>query len=384
MHIKVHRWLTRIPQFVIAAALAIFLFLPRAGGVREMQLKSTDFHTRAQPDRAHSDVAVVRITDTDYAELFGQTSPLDTATLRRIIDAAAAGRPAVIGIDLEIDDRLPRASAMTSAIPLVWSIEPVTGLRTCVAGGNSCVPTRAVPNAQRYTAAQQRWGVAGLYADGDGIIRHYVPSIVVDADTMPVFSTAVLLAAGKDAAQRKGSVFVRDAMPKTRERIIAFRNTSNARIDLSASELLRIADSDAYQEDGPLRNKIVLIGGDFRQGRDQHLTPLGVMAGVDIWAQVIDTELEGGGYIAPHWFWPVTLQLISVTIVILLFRGASLRAAVLRAVIALPLLAIVSAQLAFGSIWHALFFLPSMIVILFWELYDRASDYLKLLKQTAH
>jgi len=212
------------------------------------------------------------------------------------------------------------------------------------------------------------------------VIRRYAPLLAIGSDSLPTFSTAVLSVAGKTAGGWKSGIFVRGQVSRVRERLIDFR-TTDARVSLSASELLRIAQSPAYRERGPLRDKVVLIGGNYRAARDQHITPLGMMAGVDIWAQVIETELEGGGYVPPHWFWPVALQLLSVTLVILLFRTASLRMAMLTGMIALPVLALLCGQLVFGSAWHALYFFPSMIVILFWELYDRASDYLKLLKK---
>ena len=221
--------------------------------------------------------------------------------------------------------------------------------------------------------------MAGLRADEDWVIRRYAPLTVIGRDSLPVFSTSVLRAASREFGEWKRGVLVRKQVGHVQERLIDFRST--ARVSLSASELLRIAEWPAFRERGPLRNKIVLIGGDYRAARDEHLTPLGMMSGVDIWAQVIETELGGGGFVPPHWLWPVTLQLLSVALVILLFRTASLRVAVLAGALALPVLAMICARLAFGSVWHALYFFPSMIVVLFWELYDRASDYLKALKQ---
>jgi len=48
-----------------------------------------------------SHVAIVTITDGEYKTRFGGTSPLSRLEVARLIDAVAAGKPAVIGVDID-------------------------------------------------------------------------------------------------------------------------------------------------------------------------------------------------------------------------------------------------------------------------------------------
>jgi adenylate cyclase len=76
--------------------------------------------------------------------------------------------------------------------------------------------------------------------------------------------------------------------------------------------------------DNPFRDKIVLVGGTFRAGRDIVLTPKGMMSGVEVQANILNTLLTDSHIRTPHWSVNFALQVVlSVTfgLIFFLFRS---------------------------------------------------------------
>jgi hypothetical protein len=59
---------------------------------------------------------------------------------------------------------------------------------------------------------------------------------------------------------------------------------------------LLLSEPGTFRGDqSPLRNKIVILGGEYLAGRDQHPTPDGLKSGMELHARAIDTELRNLG-----------------------------------------------------------------------------------------
>ncbi len=65
------------------------------------------------------------------------------------------------------------------------------------------------------------------------------------------------------------------------------------RTRIPAAHILKFAENN-WQNNSLIKNKIVLIGGSYLE-EDKSETPLGVMNGVEIHANVIESDLRGGG-----------------------------------------------------------------------------------------
>ncbi|MBI4247413.1 MAG: CHASE2 domain-containing protein, partial [Candidatus Rokubacteria bacterium] len=61
--------------------------------------------------------------------------------------------------------------------------------------------------------------------------------------------------------------------------------------------------------DNPFRDKIVIVGATFLEGRDVHPTPLGLMPGVEIQANIVHTLLARRALLPPPWWLNLTLLL---------------------------------------------------------------------------
>src|SRR5713226_7277101 len=104
----------------ILIGIVLTFFLARFGLFRQLETYALDVQVQLQGAEGDSDVAIVRIDDEDYEKLFHEKSPLDQATLLKIINAIAAGQPKVIGVDID------------TAAPQFRDLHPPTGGPTIV------------------------------------------------------------------------------------------------------------------------------------------------------------------------------------------------------------------------------------------------------------
>jgi hypothetical protein len=137
------------------------------------------------------------------------------------------------------------------------------------------------------------------------------------------------------------------------------------------------ADSTSdYRTRGTLRDRIVLLGGHYRAARDEHPTPLGLMTGVEILAQALETELEGRGRPAPSPAVLLILQSLAVLFLVTLFVRFSFPRAFLLSVVALPPLALLGGWMVTGvALTGFAYFLPLLIVMLIHILYEKVIEY---------
>lgn len=166
--------------------------------------------------------------------------------------------------------------------------------------------------------------------------------------------------------------------PKSMQpRFISFR--SRHLLNFSADTILELSAGSAsgYSGDrGVLRDRIVLLGGAYREGRDVHHTPLGEMSGIRIQAQIIATELDGGGEPRPSVVGVVALQFIVGCVLVLLFLQFPFRTASALVLVAFPILAAGGSLVTTGSVFAGLpYFIPLLVLIIVQQLYEQANIY---------
>lgn len=351
------RLLRAVPVLLLTLGLSVLL-----DRNEEAEWTALDFQARLRGVPARSGVVVVRIDDADHDTIFGGVTPLDPAKVLRVVEGIARGRPAVIGVDLE------SGAAAYAAVPDRVAGVPVVWARNARCVGSrgepvaACAPEDLRPGMARgKTGPASQTGMALLSPDGDGTLRRYRDSLRTAEGKQPSFATAVLRAAGKP-------------LPEARERLITYRLLPVQ--PLTASWVLASQASPDYLGDrGVLRDKVVLLGAAHSATRDWHNTPLGLMAGVEVWAQVVDSELRGGGTVPPHPLWVGVLQFAAAVGLVLLFHLLPLERAAWAGVAAVPVGSVLCSLAAFGSPWFWMYFVPILVLLLVQQLYDVAKGY---------
>ena len=219
-------------------------------------------------------------------------------------------------------------------------------------------------------AARITTGAASTELDPAGTLRHYRRAIRTAIGATPTFPTA-LYDASLGAPGREES--------DESLRFINFHRRPSAGFVLHAAQLLDYQRSSAFL-DSTLRGKIVLLGGTYAAGRDAHHTPVGMLPGVEIQAQALQTELAGGGAGVPSWLLLYSLQLVFGAGVVLL----TLRLSPRRAALALLLLVIGGSEvgsliLTRSPVAGLIYFVPFFVLLVVHQLYEKANFYRELL-----
>jgi CHASE2 domain-containing sensor protein len=312
-------------------------------------------------------VVVVGIDDDDYHNLFHAVSPLDPHELRDLLAPVAKANPPLIGIDIDTSsDTFQRIQVSKEWPPLVWgqdAIEKDSELHAIpILGG-------AEKQILRELDAK---GLSGLPEDPDGVIRRYQRKFAVSGGTENSFPWGVITASCTAGCQQCcGTIFGKQ---RSAEESL-FLNFSGERFTfspLSADHVLRAARTAGWQEEGILKNRIVLVGGLYREARDFHQTPVGRMSGVQLMAQVIETELRNGGIRPFREYAVFVLDLCGGIFVVCLHYFFRLRLAFRLSLLAMPVLSLISSYVAFSSFSRWFNFVPVLVGVLIHELYDHA------------
>jgi len=343
---------------VFAATLVLSFILERHGAPGEAAF-ALQANT-ADPTRP-SVVKVVAIDDTAYLELFGKQSPMNPVKIMEIVRAIATAGPAVIGVDIEsVSPAYTSLPDTVDGVPVVWVRYTRCGVRG--AEFATCPPGQRVPRpaAGRDDPGPLRAGFAELPEDGDGFTRRYSRFLGTSRGDLPTFSTAVLAMRGREIQFE----------PSGTTRLIRFHPIAEAEKAMTAQWVLGTVSQGGFARDNVLRGNIVLLGGTFTEGRDVRRTPVGDMAGVNVLAQVLETELDGGGPYSPGFWSYFVIQLLTGIVIAWIFRGRThVRATVLSLGLCVAVTPVVS-WLLFDtwSLW--VYFLPGVSVWVLSQLFD--------------
>ena len=392
---------------LILLGLVFIVYFSRTELYTKFEMSFLDTQMRTDNPLNASDVIIVEITEDDFKTIFeSRTHPLNPPKLQQLITAVSAGKPCVIGVDIGTDfsefSNKDYFQIQDEWSPIVWvrdtkDILPDTSKKpipTEVLGG------QVNPNLNS--------GLPLLIDDSQGVTRKYKRIIETEKGELPIFAWAVYLEAAKqkcagiefpdqtkiDQRQKEtSSLFIKYSRGNPNQTIddsspnkskSSNQNSTDkdwnqtdyfGRIKIPASQIIEFAKSVEWQNNELIKDKIVLIGGSYDE--DIHNTPLGKMWGVEIMANVVESELRGGGIKPPGVLITALLAVFDGFLLLGLFHIFPWHKAFLIGIAALFMLSFVCSFLAFGSFSYWILFAPVMFGILLAEFFDRVKDYLK-------
>jgi CHASE2 domain-containing sensor protein len=360
----------RIPRILIGllVVLGLVFGVSSLGALHKLDAFVHDTKMRLNHPPAESEVAVVIINDDDYRKLFKGKSPLDPFELQRIINAIALGKPRIIGVDIVNTDEQFRAVELTSWWPpIIWYREsqlvpPQEQAEHGAHNEQGLVEAFSVLGGKgpEYDANS---GLPLLIEDAeDRVTRRYRRMIATTEGLLPSFPWAIVSKLPPDKARglkaSTDDLFIRYSLDKD----------GTHRFTPTASIVLELAKG-GLPADNPFKDKIVLLGGSYLNA-DKHDTPIGVMNGVEILAQVVETELQGGGDKAPNKFTTHLLEIFEGAIAIILFQFFQryrFSKALLLNLSMIFLTSLLCSYVAFGSPWRIAYFLPLLLLLILYE-----------------
>lgn len=350
---------------LVVLFLSLFTLYEKATVLQQMERVARDFTAQIRPPRQALDLVMVRIDATDYTELFGASSPLDPGQLARLLKAVAAGHPRAIVVDILVDSLdFDALKGLEGGIPIVWA----GWITRC----DDDLPEDCLAHTDGFVSRAEgrdrpgwSWGLVELTQGPDGVVRQYRRHLSVADSLRPTLAAATMTALGERPSRSDEPMFIR------------YQEIPVEGISVTASRLLAMAQSPDFGETGLLRDRIVLVGGTYPQARDRYPTPLGEMAGMDIHAQIIQTELEGGG-LEPVGFGVIGLLLLltSFVLVLLFHFVEDFRVAFWTSLVAIPVMATAGSWLAADSLFALWpYLVPLLVALLIQQLYSHALRY---------
>jgi CHASE2 domain-containing sensor protein len=356
-----------------------------------------DMQMRLDNPLEESDIVIVEINKNDFDTVFeGKARPLNPPKLQKLITSVSLGKPCVIGVDIGTDypefGKQEIFAIQADWPPIVW-VRDIKEIPSDVE--EKPVPAEILGGQ---TDEVLNSGVPLLIDDAQGVTRKYKRMIETEKGDLPSFVWAIYRAsAGQKCAgiEFPAESEIQQRQKETSARLINYsrgnpnQNTDTAdnadrewketdyagRVRIPASQIIELAESPDWQDSELIKDKIVLIGGSY--GEDVHETPLGKMPGVEIIANVIETEIAGGGIEPPGFLTMGLLALFDGLLLIGLFHIFSWQRAFLLSTAALFGLSFICSFLTFYSFSYWILFAPVMFGILMVESVDRVKDYLK-------
>ncbi len=356
-----------------------------------VEVKALDLLFWVRGQEKSPEIVLIQIDDQAFHNL-GEKQPLPRSYLAGLIDVAARGGAKVIGMDIE----LKLATDPLEDEELLSAVE-----RTAMNGISRLVPVYVIrPEKEgqgeiRYNHApffnpklSVVAGFANAPMDPDGFVRQ-VPLAVRGSDgrILPSFALAVLArhagysSGGLSEALSQGETptLLLPEWAKFHGRLLpqptplSFNLNDAWKINFAGAQgTFKAVPSDpVYQlsrrqltlaADNPFRDKIVLIGATFSDGRDFFPTPRGLMSGVEIHANIIHTLLSRSQILPAH-------RLLGLSILLFFAVGISLILTLVRpslvnilSILAIPALLIPS-YLVFAYLGLWVDFVTPLLVI---------------------
>jgi CHASE2 domain-containing sensor protein len=387
----------RVIKFLslLAVVLAFNFFFHRAGLFAEIETKLLDAQMKLSFPETESDVAIVDINQDDFDLIFlSKTRPLNPPILKDLIEKILKANPCVVGVDIDTSfSEFGKLENLAAAKNVVWAREA----EISETAGEKPIPLDFLGGRNVETGAESGFPI--LVEEREKVTRRYSRLIGTTQGNFPSLPWAVFKAGKK--LKQSGSPYCQSiSFPELTETadqyVIGYsRGAEGAgRTKIPASHILRFDEQSGWQHDNPLRGKIVLVGGTYLD-EDRHETPLGKLPGVEIIANVIETELGGGGNKPPDFWRIVLLQIFDGVLLLGLFHYFALKTGIKDArkkagwreifpwqplILSLPAIAVISiicSLITYGTLSHWFLFAPVMLGVIVAELLDRTKDYLK-------
>jgi CHASE2 domain-containing sensor protein len=365
------RCLLRAAPLILVLSVLSF-FMERLGWFDHFETAWLDSFLILQSSPPPQDVVVVYITDNDYYRLFGGESPIDAAVLSKVIGAASRGGAAVIGVDIDTSNRSFQHLRIDPTWPtVVWGEDGIP---------NEDGTLKAV--RARGGRAVKSVGLTDFPVDGDGVVRRYQRVLNSNGSTVPSLPWAIVQAFCSKFGRSCKHIDLSDG--STERLLLHFTPEPSSGHRLSASDVLEASTSPRWLSSRPFRDRIVLIGGSYRAGRDVIISPMGAKPGVSLIADAVRTEL-GQGPIEPlrDGLAFIVDLLIGALVVYISFRLPSAKAVALI-LLALPVIVGIGSFIAFATLAKWVNFIPVVLGMLIHQLYDYGAEYRRLVRSTHH
>jgi CHASE2 domain-containing sensor protein len=354
-------WRTKVSLAVILAAVSV---IHMTGLSASLEWPALDAWQRLLEPRDAPYVRVVAIDDDDFRDLFGSQIPLRPDVMAQLVDVIARAHPLAIGVDI--------TTSTGGFAPLAdragWGT--VVWARNGTQDGNRVVPDAVLGG--RTLKEPARAGIALAAVDNDAVIRRIPRVFETSVGPRVSFHWAIVESACAAGLKAAGCHDGRPAAESADRDLLV--NLYRRRLQLhpmSARTLLQIgAGLPADRGPEALQGRIVLLGGTFRAGKDIHQTPIGEMAGVQMWAHAIETELgmEGVEEVGAGW---LTLADAGIAVLMIwLHHFVGGRRAFVAMIVVVPLLMIGLSLALFRAAGLLLTFGPIVIGIIGHQLLD--------------
>lgn len=357
--------------FIVAGILLTLLYSNTAL-FRQLEKSALDLQMLLRKPPESSNIVVVRVTNKDYQspDMFRGKSPLDPAKLQELIGAIASAKPRVIGVDLDTSaEGFQTLKPPPEWPPVIWA----RGANYSNVSGKF-VLSDALGGNNTYLCC----GLVTMKVDADGAIRRYMRWYDTDAGPMPSLAWAIL------EVFRKGDVRASEPSNLNEDFLISYVGAPKYSpvSEMEASQVMEMSRRGNWAEDNLLRDKMVLLGGDYAV-QDEHETPTGWMLGVEIIASVIETEQRGGGRQPIGRPTILLLAVIDSIVLLLVIHVWGLGKSLLISVVLLPALALACSLLVFGSTAYVGYYILILSVVLLNQVYEKGKEYYKTVKERA-
>lgn len=307
--------------------------LSALGYFERVQAQALDLVQRLKGQEFASHVVVVAVDDDAFASL-GWRTPVSREYMARVVRGLERSGAAVVGFDFDFSSPTSVADDQAFADAIV-AFRDERGVSRVVLGDTAAEGQGPLGDPRLLRTVVR--GTPRVPVDPDGMIRRAM--FVVPADTgrptEPSLSLAVVgriagfdrealaksVADGRaqlprwDAAQAKP--VEAEAVPIAVGQFIRinFVGPAQSFLTIPSNAVAALADpSIEVAEDNPLRGRVVLVGGTYKEARDSFPTPVGVMPGVEVHATLAHMLLTRSFIRQSGWLTSVVLQIAVVVL----------------------------------------------------------------------
>jgi adenylate cyclase len=322
----------------LAVSVAITV-LSRLGGLAGWETRAIDAFLFFRDRVPTPEIVLVHIDEAAFQEL-GERQPLSRRYLAELAEFLLDSGARVVGFDVHVRRASnPEEDDALVAVSRRWQGETGRLVFTTVAtpiGNGSGIRYAAAPSFSPELRALV--GFANAPLGGDGVVRTMLPVLpAAEGGQLPSFALAVLAGHAGQSAQALAIALVDDrgagpVLPVGDPRkgvmgqepvALKTLREANWRIDyvgrpgafaaFPSGVLVQLARSGVRPDaDNPFRGKIALVGATFAESRDFYGTPMGLMSGVEIQANMVHTLLSRRALLPP---WALNLTLLAAACV---------------------------------------------------------------------
>lgn len=272
-----------LPMLVAVSLLVSVLH--HGGWLRTLEGKGLSVMQRMLLGKV-SDVLVVGITDDEFKskELFNSSRPLNPLKVQELVLAVLKGSPRVVVVDIATEGNAYKAFDLgDNKIPVIWVRDIVRGRVSTGAPSSELPVLFPVLGINDVTNDRLLYGMATLSARHDELVRTYARHVSLEFPTVPWMAV-------KAYRHEMGETEDHDSKHKKtleyRDEIVLKFAPEGTVTSVPAGLALDWAKNKPDEWRSKCRDKIVIVGGTFRESGDIVNTPVGEIYGAELIAQV--------------------------------------------------------------------------------------------------